>query len=47
MWALMPKLNNHVIIRTRWVFRNKLDENDIIIKNKARLITKVIIKIKV
>ncbi|GKF36809.1 copia protein, partial [Tanacetum coccineum] len=26
------------IIGTKWVFRNKLDENDIISQNKARLV---------
>jgi Reverse transcriptase (RNA-dependent DNA polymerase) len=27
------------IIGTKWAFRNKLDENDVIIRNKARLVT--------
>ena len=38
----MPKLSNHnhTIIGTKWVFRNKLNENGIIIRNKARLIAK-------
>ena len=40
VWTLVPKLDNHTIIGTRWVFRNKLDENGIIIRNKARLVAK-------
>ena len=40
MWTLVPKPDNHTIIGTRWVFRNKLDENGIIIRNKARLVVK-------
>jgi len=28
------------IIGTKWMFRNKLDENEIIIRNKARLVAK-------
>ena len=40
MWTLVLKLENHTIIGTRWVFRNKLGENGIIIRNKAKLIAK-------
>ena len=40
VWTLAPKLNNHSIIGTKWVFRNKLDENGAIIQNKARLVAK-------
>ncbi|GJX07727.1 copia protein [Tanacetum coccineum] len=35
---LVPQPRNMTIIRTKWVFRNKLDENDIISRNKARLV---------
>ena len=38
--GLVPKLDNHTIIVTRWVFGNKLDENGIIVRNKARLVAK-------
>ena len=31
---------NYPIIGTKWVFRNKLDEHGIIIRNKARLVAK-------
>ena len=40
IWTLVPKSNNHTIIGTRWVFRNKFDQNGVIIRNKTRLVTK-------
>ena len=36
----MSKLDNHTILGTIWVFGNKLDENGLIIHNKARLVGK-------
>nr|GEW18313.1 retrovirus-related Pol polyprotein from transposon TNT 1-94 [Tanacetum cinerariifolium] len=38
VWELVPRLRNITIIRTKWVFRNKLDENGIVSPNKARLV---------
>ncbi|RVW58347.1 Copia protein [Vitis vinifera] len=38
VWELVPRPQNQSVIGTRWVFRNKMDENDIIIRNKARLV---------
>ena len=40
VWSLVPKPDNQSIIRTRWVFQNKLSEEGKIIRNKARLVTK-------
>jgi len=34
------------VIGTNWVFRNKMDENDNIVRNKPRLVGKGIIKRK-
>ena len=34
----MPRPQNQSVIGTRWVFRNKIDENGIIVRNKARLV---------
>ena len=34
------KPHNYRIIGTKWVFRNKLDENGIVIRKKARLVAK-------
>ena len=38
VWELVPRPQNQSVIGTRWVFRNKMNENDIIIRNKARLL---------
>ena len=38
VWELVPRPSNQSFIGTRWVFRNKMDENDIIVRNKARLV---------
>jgi len=40
VWELVDKPNNHPIIGTKWVFRNILDEHEIVIRNKARLMAK-------
>ena len=38
VWELVPKPNDQSVIGTKWVYRNKMDENGIIIRNKARLV---------
>ena len=38
VWELVPRPQNQSVIGTRWVFRNKMDENGIIIRNKVRLV---------
>ena len=39
MWTLVEKPdNNHNIIGTKWVFRNKQDEDGQVVRNKARLV---------
>ncbi|GJT86231.1 retrovirus-related pol polyprotein from transposon TNT 1-94 [Tanacetum coccineum] len=39
VWELVPQPNNMTIIGTKWVFRNKLDENGVVVsRNKARLV---------
>ena len=38
VWTLVPRPKNVTIIGTKWVFRNKLDENGIVSRNKARLV---------
>ncbi|GJS49285.1 retrovirus-related pol polyprotein from transposon TNT 1-94 [Tanacetum coccineum] len=35
---LVPQPKNMTIIGTKWVFRNKLDENGVVSRNKARLV---------
>ncbi|GJZ90614.1 retrovirus-related pol polyprotein from transposon TNT 1-94 [Tanacetum coccineum] len=38
VWELVPQPKNMTIIGTKWVFRNKLDENGVVSRNKARLV---------
>ncbi|GJU68541.1 retrovirus-related pol polyprotein from transposon TNT 1-94, partial [Tanacetum coccineum] len=38
VWCLVPPLENQTIIGTKWVFKNKLDENGVVSRNKARLV---------
>ncbi|GJZ08372.1 retrovirus-related pol polyprotein from transposon TNT 1-94 [Tanacetum coccineum] len=38
VWELVPQPRNMTIIGTKWVFRNKLDENGVVSRNKARLV---------
>ncbi|GJZ61803.1 hypothetical protein Tco_0617940 [Tanacetum coccineum] len=38
VWELVPQSKNMTIIGIKWVFRNKLDENDVISQNKGRLV---------
>ncbi|GJZ84386.1 retrovirus-related pol polyprotein from transposon TNT 1-94 [Tanacetum coccineum] len=37
VWELVPQPKNMIIIGTKWVFRNKLDENGVVSRTKARL----------
>jgi len=39
VWSLVPKTKQMNVIGTKWVFKKKLDEQGIIIRNKARLVT--------
>ena len=39
-WTLVPRLADKIVIGTKWVFKNKLDENGEITRNKARLVYK-------
>ncbi|GJY58151.1 retrovirus-related pol polyprotein from transposon TNT 1-94 [Tanacetum coccineum] len=38
VWELVPNPKDMTIIGTKWVFRNKLDENGVVSRNKARLV---------
>ena len=40
VWKLVPKPKDRTIVGTKWVFKNKVDENGIITRNKARLVAK-------
>lgn len=36
VWILVPYPSGYTIIGTKWVFKNKLDENGVVCRNKAR-----------
>ncbi|GKB23015.1 retrovirus-related pol polyprotein from transposon TNT 1-94 [Tanacetum coccineum] len=38
VWELVPNPMDMTIIGTKWVFRNKLDKNGVVSRNKARLV---------
>ncbi|GKB31879.1 retrovirus-related pol polyprotein from transposon TNT 1-94 [Tanacetum coccineum] len=38
VWGLVPDPMDMTIIGTKWVYRNKLDENEVVTRNKARLV---------
>ena len=38
VWELVPRPNDQSVIGTKLVYRNKMDENSITIRNKARLV---------
>ncbi|GJV06092.1 retrovirus-related pol polyprotein from transposon TNT 1-94 [Tanacetum coccineum] len=40
VWTLVPKHHGKTIIGTKWIWKNKMDENGVVIKNKARLVAR-------
>jgi hypothetical protein len=40
-WELVERPKNHNVIGTKWVFRNKENEDSIVVKNKSRLVAQV------
>jgi hypothetical protein len=37
---LVPRPRNQSIIGTKWVFRNKVDEHETMVRNKSKLVVK-------
>ncbi|GJV15598.1 retrovirus-related pol polyprotein from transposon TNT 1-94 [Tanacetum coccineum] len=37
VWTFVPTPYDKTIIGTKWIFRNKMDENGVVIRNKARV----------
>ncbi|KAJ9557404.1 hypothetical protein OSB04_012018 [Centaurea solstitialis] len=40
VWRLVPRPEGKSIIDTKWIFKNKKDEDNIVVRNKARLVSK-------
>ena len=40
VWKLILRTTHQSIIETKWVYWNKLDEHDTVVRNKARLVAK-------
>ncbi|WRX08785.1 hypothetical protein QQP08_001272 [Theobroma cacao] len=40
VWSFVPRPSNHPIVGTKWVFRNKVDEQGNVVRNIARLVAK-------
>nr|GEW01143.1 retrovirus-related Pol polyprotein from transposon TNT 1-94 [Tanacetum cinerariifolium] len=38
VWRLVPQPEGKSVIKTKWIFKNKKDENNFLIQNKARLV---------
>lgn len=43
---LVPRPENHNIIKTNWIFKKKSDEHGVIIQNNARLVAQGYIQIE-
>ena len=38
VWTLVERPYNNNVIRTKWIFKNKFDEQEIVDRNKAKLV---------
>nr|GFB39070.1 retrovirus-related Pol polyprotein from transposon TNT 1-94 [Tanacetum cinerariifolium] len=38
VWRLVPRPEGTSVIKTKWIFKNKKDESNLLIRNKARLV---------
>nr|GFA82350.1 copia protein [Tanacetum cinerariifolium] len=38
VWRLVPRPKGKSVIKTKWIFKNKKDESNLVIRNKTRLV---------
>ena len=38
VWELVERPKNHNVIGTKWVYRNKQDQDEIVVRNKVRFV---------
>nr|GFB04929.1 retrovirus-related Pol polyprotein from transposon TNT 1-94 [Tanacetum cinerariifolium] len=38
VWRLVPRPEGKTVIKTKWIFKNKKDESNLVIRNKAKLV---------
>ena len=46
VWELVERPKNHNVIGTKWVFKNKQDQDGIVVRNKARLVAQGYTQVK-
>jgi hypothetical protein len=46
IWELVPRPKKNKLIGTKWVFRNKLNEDGHVTRNKARLVCKGYVQVE-
>jgi hypothetical protein len=44
VWELVERPKNHNVIGTKWVYRNKENEDGIVVKSKSRLVSQGLLK---
>ena len=47
VWDLVERPKNYNVIGTKWVFRNKQNEDGMVMRNKARLVAQGFTQLKV
>jgi len=47
VWKLVSRSKNYNVIGTKWVFRNKQNEDGIVVRNKARLVAQGFTQVEV